>query len=92
MGTAAIATATRAAEVGRSHYIVAVVAGYGAAQIGGLDVNDGAAAVISTHVHNADVIALPRPLRATAGNAVSAVLGAGAAGVVGRVNIIGFTI
>ena len=90
--TAAAATATRVAEVGKSHYIVAVVASYGVAQIGGLDINDGAVAVISTHVHNAEVIALPRPLKATAGNAVSATLGAGAAGVVGRVNVIGFTV
>jgi len=89
---AAVATATRAAVVGMTHHIVAVVASYGAAQIGGLNVNDGATTVISTHVHNAEVIALPKSLRATAGNAVSAVLGAGAAGVVGRVNIIGFTI
>jgi hypothetical protein len=90
--TADVATATRAAEAGKSHYVVAVVASYGAAQIGGLDINDGASAVISTHVHNAAVIAFPKPLKMTEGNAVSAALGAGAAGVVGRVNIIGFTI
>ena len=90
--TAAAATAVRAAEVGRTHYIVSVVASYGAAQIGGLDVSDGPTVVLSTHVHNQLVISLPRPLKATAGNAVSATLGAGAAGVVGRVNIIGFTV
>ena len=90
--TAAAATATRAAEAGRSHYIVSVVAGYGAAQIGGLDVSDGPTVVLSTHVHNQLVISLPRPLKATAGNAVSVTLGAGATGVVGRVNIIGFTV
>ena len=90
--TAAAATATRAAEAGKSHYIVAVVASYGAAQVGGLDINDGPTVVLSTHVHNQLVISLPRPLKATAGNAVFATLGAGAAGVVGRVNIVGFTV
>ena len=90
--TAAAATATRAAEAGKSHYIVAVVASYGAAQIGELTINDGVAPVVSTHIHNAAVIALPKPFKATAGNAVSATLGAGATGVVGRVNVIGFTV
>ena len=90
--TAGDATATHAGETGKSHYVVGVIAGYDAAQIGTVDIIDGGDVKISQPIHNAGVIPLPKPLKITAGSDAAAVLSAGGAGVVGKVNILGFTI
>lgn len=88
---AALATATRAAEVGNRHSLVTVVASYSAAQIGLLQIKRGATVEKEIYVHNYLVLDLSSPLRGASGGAVSAELAAGAAGVTGKVSISGYT-
>lgn len=97
---AATATAAAAAEVvgtvaavaGQSHYVSTISGSYGAAQIGVLTLESPAGTVLASfHVHNSLVVPLERPLRIAAGAAVVARLTAGAAGVIGRVNLVGYT-
>lgn len=88
----ATAIASRAAEVGKSHYIAGVYASYGAAKTGLLQIKDGAAVVFEQYVYDKEVIVFTRPVKATLGNAVSAELAAsGTAGVLGKVNLSGYT-
>lgn len=89
--TNAVATATRAAEAGKTHYITAIIASYSAAAVGDLTFKDGAAAEFTFTVHNAEVITFAKPVPVTAGNAVSADLAAGGASVDGNVVLIGYT-
>ena len=89
----ATATATKAASAGATHFITSVSAGFSTAATKLLQIKDGATVIVEYPVVNADVIALPAPIKATTGNAVSAVLAAsGGAGNVGYVNLFGFTI
>lgn len=90
-GTAALATATRAAEAGKSHYVTAIEASYGSAQIGTLTVRVGATVLFVQAVHNQREIPFPTPLKIPVGESVTAELSAGAAGVVGRVALHGYT-
>ena len=89
----ALATATKAAEAAKSHYITAIVASYSTAKTGLLQIKDGAAVIAEHHIVNSDMITLPTPIKITAGNAVSAELVAsGTAGQTGKVNLIGYTV
>lgn len=90
-GDNAIATATKAAEAGKSHYVVAISATYNDSTINNLvALKDGANTVGNFHVGN---IVFSKPLKLTAGNAVSVSLPAsGTLGKVGAVTIVGFTI
>lgn len=87
----ALATATRAAESGNRHSIATIVASFSAAAIALLQVKFGTTVVLEHYVHNSEVIALPSPLRAGSGQAVSAELAAGGAGITGTVAITGYS-
>ncbi len=95
-GANAEITVTRAAEAGKRHYIVGIIATYGsaAAAAGILDVKEGGTTKISGQAKDAAplVIMLSRPYKAAVNTAVSATLAAGGAGAIGKVNLIGFTI
>lgn len=90
--TAAAATVARAAEAGKSHYVTSISGSFGAAQIALLTLSDGATVIQNHHVHNQRTIEFAKPVKITPGNAVSASLGAGGAGVVGAVVMTGYTI
>jgi hypothetical protein len=88
----AAATATRAAEAGKTHHITAVFASFSGAATQLLQIKDGAAVIAEQYVYSSAVITLPKPIEVTEGNAVSAVLAAsGGLGVLGKVNLSGFT-
>lgn len=85
--------ATATAPAGASHqryYITGVDASYSAAQIGLLQLQDGATVIWEGYVHNAESITFDSPIEGSLATAFSAVLGAGAAGVVGKVNLRGY--
>jgi hypothetical protein len=90
----ALASAIRAAEAGKSHYITGVSAAYSAAVVGKLlEVKDGATVLHRTYVHSARDLEWPKPLKGTAGNAVSVELAAsGSLGQLGVVSLTGYTI
>lgn len=90
--TAAAATVTRAAEADKSHFITGISGSFGAAQIALMTLSDGGAVIANFHVHNQRNIEFAKPIKITAGNAVSASLGAGAAGVVGAITLTGYTV
>ena len=88
----ALATASQAGEADKKHYITGVAAGYSAAKVGLLQIKDGATVIFEHYVNTAFDLSFPAPLKGTSGNAVSAELAAsGAAGNIGKVNLIGFT-
>jgi hypothetical protein len=89
----ALATATHAAEAGKRHYIIGVTGGYSVANAGKtLVVKDGAATVLTLRIHDTGGVMFPKPLRGTAGNAVSAeLLASGTAGQIGNVALLGYT-
>lgn len=91
--TNALATATKAAQIGKSHYITAVSGSYSAAAAGKLlQVKDGATVIAEFHVHNSFSHTFPKPIWITAGAACSAELAAsGTAGVDGAVTLSGIT-
>lgn len=89
--TDGLATATRAASSGKNHYVTAIVASFSAASAAALTVKDGASSLFVVDVHDSEVIPLERPLEITKGNAVSAELAAGGAGIDGNVTLIGYT-
>jgi hypothetical protein len=88
----ALAAATKAGEVGKVHYISTVIASYSGAATGLLQVKDGTNVIMAHYVVNSSVISLPEPIKTTAGNAASAELADGGAGITGKVNLVGFTI
>lgn len=88
----ALATATKAAAADKAHYISGIAAGYSAAKVGLLQVKDGAEVIFEHYVDTAFDLSFPAPLKSTRGNAISAELAAsGTAGVLGKVNLVGFT-
>lgn len=88
----AVATAARPAEPGKSHQIAAVTASFSGAATALLTVKDGTAVVLEQYVVNREVIPLGgAPLKATAGNAVSAELAAAGLGIIGKVALVGLT-
>lgn len=88
----AVATAT--APTGASHqryYITGVDASYSAAQIGLLQLQDGATVIWEGYVHNAESITFDSPIEGSLASSFSAVLAAsGTAGVIGKVNLRGY--
>lgn len=89
---AALATATKAAQTNRRHVLCRVIASYSAAQIGILQVKNATTVVFEKYIHNSDVVELPEGLRNLLANqAVSAELAAGAGGVTGKVEIMGYS-
>lgn len=92
--TNATATATQAAVAGSTHYVCGVSASFSAAVAGPilLQIKDGTTVVWENYVTttNAPFI-FAHPLPMTAGNAANAVLAAGGAAIVGKVNMSGFT-
>lgn len=88
-----IATATKAAETGKSHYVTSISGSFSAAAIQLMQLKDGTTTIGNYHVHNQRDIVFAKPIKITAGNAVSLTLAAsGSAGVVGAVTLAGFTI
>lgn len=88
-----LATATKAAESGKSHYITGVMAGYSAAAIKSLAIKDGAGTIATLYVHNSKDVSFAKPIKITAGNTASAELAAsGTAAVLGSVTLTGYTI
>jgi len=86
------ATASKAGVTGQTHYITHVAASFSAAATKLLQVKDGSTVLWEGYVVNAQVIPFDRPLKVTRGAAASAVLAAsGTGGVLGKVNIAGFT-
>ncbi len=90
--TAAAAVATRPATAGSSHYVAGVRGSYGAAQIGTLTLEEGATVIGTYHVHNQRDVVFERPMKIASGTAVTARLTAGAAGVVGAVDLETYTL
>lgn len=88
------ATATRAAETGKSHYVTSVSASFSASVAGALlTISEGAAEIARVYVHDHAEVSLPKPIEIAEGTAVSAELAAsGSAGVVGAVNLTGYTV
>lgn len=88
----AAATATRAAEAGKSHYITAIFGSFSAAAIKLATLKDGTTVIGNYYVHNADSVPLARPLKITSGAAAELSLAAsGTAGVIGAVTLKGYT-
>mgnify|MGYP005855723313 CR=1 FL=1 len=90
----AVATATRAGEPGRTHFVSGFLASF-SAQVAGkeLTLSDGGTVIVRTHVHNSLALMLPKPLRITPGQPVTLSLQAsGSAGVVGAVTLFGYTV
>lgn len=89
----ALATATKAAVSGSSHYITNIVADFSATATKTLQIKDGTTVIAEFSVVDSAVINLGAAIKITKGNAVSAELAAsGAGGTVGKVNLIGFTL
>lgn len=89
----AAATATKAAEAGKSHYITAISGSFSAAAIKLMTIKDGAAIIDNFYVHNALGLVFPNPIKITAGNLAELSLAAsGTAGVIGAVNLHGYTL
>lgn len=87
-----VATAQRGAVSGESHYITAIIASYSANKAGTLTVNDGGSEIFTVDCYDNLVIPLPKTLKITEGNAVSAALDAsGTGGDTGTVTLIGYT-
>ena len=86
---------TKAAEEGKSHYVVGIVASYGEAAGGGeVNFDEGEETRITGYAKDTLplVIILPKPYKAAVNTDVSLTVAAGGAGVVGKANLIGFTI
>jgi hypothetical protein len=87
----AVATASRAGETGKTFIITGVSASYSASTTGLLQIKDGINVIFERYVYDSDGI--PLNVKATEGNTVSAELSAsGAAGVIGKVNLTGYTV
>ena len=88
---AGVATATRAAESGNRHSIAGIIASFSAVTIALVQIKFGTVVEWEGYVHNSLAVQFSSPLRAGSGQAVSAVLAAGAAGVTGTVTITGYS-
>lgn len=89
----AVATAIRAAEESVTHFITGIVAAFSGTATKVLQVKDGNTVIFEAPVVNGLAVDLVAPLKGTPGNAVSATLAAsGTAGIVGYVNLIGFSV
>lgn len=89
----ALATATKAAVAGSSHYITNIFASYSATATGLLQLKDESTVIAEFSVVDSAVVNLGAPIKITKGNAVSAELAAsGSGGTVSKVNLVGFTL
>lgn len=89
----AAATATKAAETKKAHYVTSIHASFLSAAIKLLTLKDGTTVIGNFHVHNQRDIIFPRPVRITMGALAEASLAAsGAGGNIGAVTMTGFTI
>ncbi|MCL5074207.1 MAG: hypothetical protein M1136_00935 [Chloroflexi bacterium] len=90
----ALASATRAAETGKTHYIVAIAGSFRGADPAQkeLRLKDGNPVVFETMINGRAVITFPVPIALTKGNAATVDLEAsGTPGVTGWVAMVGFT-
>ncbi|MHA1754690.1 MAG: hypothetical protein ACTSYR_04150 [Candidatus Odinarchaeia archaeon] len=88
-----VATATKTAEEGKSHYITSISGSFSAAAIQLMELKDDTDTIGNYHVHNQRDIVFAKPVKITAGNAVSLTLAAsGSGGVIGAVTLVGFTL
>jgi len=89
----AVSTATRPAEAGKRHFIVAICAGFSASVgIKLLRVFDGASLIFEHYFNDSIEIIFPQPLECSENTDARAEIPAsGTAGVLGKVNLIGFT-
>ncbi|GEM_PF-5948659 len=91
--TNAAATASRAAETGKKHYIDTIIASFtGGGNAAKLAVKNGNETLFTVDVHDQIVIPFAVPLEGIRGNLISAELGAGGSGVDGSVAIIGHSV
>lgn len=88
--TAAVATATRAADGRRAHILGGVVVSYSAAQGGTLTIRSGNTVILEVAVQDRLVLDNLN-IKGGYGEALSAALSAGGAGVIGRVSIYGYS-
>jgi hypothetical protein len=87
----ALAIASKAAEVDKTHIITGAHASYSGSVTGLLQIKDGVTVIFEQYVVNSEVI--PLNIETTSGNAVSAELAAsGTLGVIGKVNLTGYTL
>lgn len=93
--TAAAATATHAAESGKAHYVTHVSASHDGGAGTGVraDLKDGATTIMSWSIENMPLVVNfgSEPIQITEGNAVTMELASGGGGVLGIVNIAGYT-
>jgi hypothetical protein len=91
----AVASASKAGEAGKSHYITSVFASYTASLTskGTLSIKDGITVIAEVDLESSRDVTFGKPVKITEGNAVSAELSAsGTAGTIGKVNLTGFTV
>lgn len=87
------ATASKAAETGKTHYVTHVSASFSAAAAKLLQIKDDTTVIYEHYIVDSAAVIFPTPLKITAGKAVSAVLApSGTAGTIGKVNLVGFTV
>lgn len=89
----AAVTVTHAGTVNFAHYITAVIASFDIVPTGGklLEIKDGATVIVSIHVSDPPILVLSVPIRLSVGNDVIITLASGGAGVVGKLNVTGYT-
>lgn len=93
--TNAVATATHSAVAGQRHYIVQVDASFSTSTVSGmLRVKSGSTVLVEKTIHGAgafDFADTPQDAL-NVNEAVSAELDAGGAGIIGHINIVGFSV
>jgi hypothetical protein len=94
-GDNVVALASKVGEAGKSHYITSVFATYTASLTskGTLTIKDGTTIISEVDLESSRDVTFGKPIKITSGNSVSADLSAsGTAGVIGKINLTGFTI
>lgn len=87
------ATATRAAESGKAHYVTSIHGSFSAALIKLMTLKDGTTIIGNYHVHNQRDVVFAKPVRITQGAAAVLELAAsGTGGQVGAVTMKGYTV
>jgi len=88
----ALATATKAAVVGESHYVVGIAGSYTVTDDGMLTLKDGSTEIFKVHIYNSFSIMFPFPINITIGAACSVELAAsGTPSTFGHVSLVGLT-
>ena len=92
-GDNATVTATKAGEIGKSHYITGIHGSFSAAKIKGMALQYGITPIAAYHVHNFRDIVFTKPIKVTTGeDAILALEASGSAGTYGSVTMEGYTI